>query len=389
MPNILFVLYHDFSANSAVHVHNFANCLTRQGVDCAVAVPYNKSSVSVIGENLYQALEYSEILEEGKCFSDGRGPDIVHAWTPREVVRIFCEKLREQFDFKLFVHLEDNEELILEKFTQKSIAELIHAETDEIPVTLSHPIRYQQFLNQSDGVTVIIEQLKNFVPTGKSTLTLWPGVDTQTFYPRDRPTESLIELGIPLNSTVVCYTGNVHAANAHEVRSLYLGVAMLNREGYPTTLVRAGCDSYPFLGDSEIWGRKYSVELGYVEHNKIANVLALADVLIQPGRNDAFNDYRLPSKLPEFLAMGKPVILPDTNIGRFLDSMQNAVVLPKVDALSIVEIVKQLRCDRSLCSRLGEGASDFVKTYLDWSTNSQKLLNFYEQVLNYSLCTNA
>ena len=27
MSNILFVLYHDFSANSAVHVHNFANQL--------------------------------------------------------------------------------------------------------------------------------------------------------------------------------------------------------------------------------------------------------------------------------------------------------------------------------------------------------------------------
>jgi hypothetical protein len=37
--NVLFVLYHDFSANSAVHVHNFANELARRGAAAAVAYP--------------------------------------------------------------------------------------------------------------------------------------------------------------------------------------------------------------------------------------------------------------------------------------------------------------------------------------------------------------
>ena len=45
---------------------------------------------------------------------------------------------------------------------------------------------------------------------------------------------------------------------------------------------------------------------------------ALADVLVQPGRAGPFNDYRLPSKLPEFLSAGRPVVLPATNLARQL-----------------------------------------------------------------------
>ena len=39
MSNVLFALYHDFSANSAVHVHNFANQLAAFVHSVCVAVP--------------------------------------------------------------------------------------------------------------------------------------------------------------------------------------------------------------------------------------------------------------------------------------------------------------------------------------------------------------
>ena len=48
-----------------------------------------------------------------KLFGNDLPPDIVHAWTPRENVRLFCERLRSLCSFALLVHLEDNEELIL------------------------------------------------------------------------------------------------------------------------------------------------------------------------------------------------------------------------------------------------------------------------------------
>jgi glycosyltransferase involved in cell wall biosynthesis len=171
----------------------------------------------------------------------------------------------------------------------------------------------------------------------------------------------------------------VHAANAREVRSLYLAVAMLNREGHPTLLIRTGQDFYNFLGADNKWAKKYIIELGYVEnHAAISDILALADILIQPGKEDVFNDYRLPSKLPEFLAMGKPVVLPETNIGHFIKNMEQAIILPNVDAINIVENVKSLMADKTLRDRLEAGSVAFADTYLDWSINTNKLRHFYQ-----------
>ena len=48
-------------------------------------------------------------------------------------------------------------------------------------------------------------------------------------------------------------------------------------------------------------------------------LLVAADILVQPdGSPGPFNDYRFPSKLPDFFASGRPVVLPKTNIGLYL-----------------------------------------------------------------------
>ena len=46
--NVLFVLYHDFTANSASHVQNLANEVAALGASCAVCVPSNLASLSVL-----------------------------------------------------------------------------------------------------------------------------------------------------------------------------------------------------------------------------------------------------------------------------------------------------------------------------------------------------
>jgi glycosyltransferase involved in cell wall biosynthesis len=177
------------------------------------------------------------------------------------------------------------------------------------------------------------------------------------------------------------YTGNVHAANAHEVRSLYLAVAILNREGVPATLVRAGRDYYPFLGPNEDWGRSNAVELGFVAHIDICAVLALADVLVQPGKADAFNDYRFPSKLPEFMSVGRPVILPNTNIGKRMLHRRHAYLLADPSAVSIADAIREIMSDKDLYDTLSTGSLEFCRQYLSWQQSAHKLHNFYSSMM--------
>lgn len=381
MTNILFVLYHDFSANSAVHVHNFANQLARSGHNVAVAIPDGDDTGSALGEQRYSVRAYHEIDENWtRAFPNGLPPDVVHAWTPRENVRLFCEKVRSLCSALFFIHLEDNEELILEANLGSSFERLARAENMKLPGNLAHPRNYRRFIAEADGVTMIMDRLEKFVPPAVPRMILWPGADTELFFPRERDESFLESLGVPPENIVLCYTGNVHSANAREVRSLYLAAAILSREGIPTTLVRAGTDYCPFLGPDEKWARAVSIDLGYVKHVEIPRVLSLADFLVQPGANDAFNEYRLPAKLPEFFAMGRPVLLPSTNIGRFVRHGEEAWVLAKGDALGIVEALQALRADGQARLRLSTGALGFCREHFDWEKNAGTLERFYEQI---------
>ena len=381
MSNILFALYHDFSANSAVHVHNFANQLATLGHFTAVAIPAGPDRGAALGTQNYSVHAFDEVDGDwSRVFPDGRAPDIVHAWTPRENVRLFCEKLAGFCDFALFVHLEDNEELILEVNLGTPFAKLARSRSIEFPANLSHPRNYRAFIGSAAGVTVIMDRLERFVPAQMPRIILWPGADEELFHPRPRDLGLLEQLGIPEGTTVLCYTGNVHSANGRDVRSLYLAAAILDREGTPTRLVRTGRDFCMFLGPDEEWARRVSVELGHVEYQEIPVIQSLAHVLVQPGADNAFNEYRLPGKLPEFFALGRPLILPKTNVGRFVRHGEEAWVLPKVDALGIVDAVRTLRADRTLCDRLAAGAVEFYRQHFNWQNNTRRLADFYQEI---------
>ena len=380
MSNILFVLYHDFTSNSAIHVHNFACHLAAHGHSVAVTVPENKETAGNLGERAYATVTFAECDGNwDSIFANGKGPDIVHAWTPRENVRLLCEKIAGFCSYSLFVHLEDNEELILEVNLSRSFEELAATPSLRVPHNLSHPQNYPRFLASASGVTVIMDRLEKFVPPGVPKLILWPGADRKLFFSHEKDEAFLADLGVPRENTVLCYTGNVHSANAREVRSLYLAAAVLQREGVPTTLVRTGKDYCSFLGPDEKWAREVSVDLDYVKHVDIPRVLGLADFLVQPGANDAFNEYRLPAKLPEFFAMGRPVILPRTNVGRFVRHGVEAWVLDKVDALGIVDAILELRANNALREQLAGGALTFAREHFDWEKNASALAAFYDR----------
>ncbi len=371
--NVLFVLYESFESNSALHVHHFANHLTALGVSCAVAVPVGSLEPPIPGERRYATLGFGDPRSLATAFPDGRGPDVIHGWTPRERVRAFCEAVLRDHDATLFVHLEDNEDCLLERTLRgRPLPE------GPVPGNLSHPARYRTFLAAARGITLIAEPLAEFVPSATPWTLLWPGADTGRFHPGIAPNPSL---GLGSDTFVLAYTGNVHAANAREVRSVYVAAALLSREGCPAVVLRTGRNHCSFLGGDDSWARPHAVEMGFVPHAQMPSILAAADLLVQPGQPDTFNEYRFPSKLPEYLAMGKPVILPRANLGHHLVHLRDALVYPSVDALCILKAALMLVADPGLKDRLGAGAWAFARTRLDWRDSARMLLSFYEQVL--------
>src|SRR5262249_30812963 len=203
-------------------------------------------------------------------------------------------------------------------------------------------------------LTMITEELNEFNFGDRPHHIARPGIDSERFRPDAEPPVSRAALGLDRDDFVLVYHGTAHYANSHEMMSLYLAVKLLQRRGRSVKLVRLG--ETEFAGpDTRVFQALMDgvVELGSVPWRDVAGYLALADAYVQPGAPDDFNRYRLPSKLPEFLAMGRPVVLPHCNIGNDLVDGENALLLEEGTALEIADRVERLIDDPGLRRRLG------------------------------------
>jgi glycosyltransferase involved in cell wall biosynthesis len=384
--NVVFVNYHDFTSNSAVHIFNLANELAGGGVGCAVAVPGDPATIRLIGAPRFLALSFADARKGALRYPDGGPPSLVHAWTPREAVRQLTEELAARYGCPYVVHLEDNEDVLTANslgLTLEQLQALPAAELDaSVPPTLAHPRRMRRFLAGAAGMTAIVDRLFELQPDGLPAEVVWPAFEPELFTAEPPEPELRRRLGIDDSEAVLVYTGNAHTSNAAELRSLYLAVAALNRAGRPVKLVRLGRDYVRFI-EAELKSiERHVVRVPLQPRSEVPRYMRLADVLVQPGRPDGFNDFRLPSKLPEFFATGRPVVLPATNLGRFVADGEECILLRRGDALEIAAAVERLLGDDELRERLGKAARAFAERSFSWPASARKLRRLYERVLD-------
>lgn len=388
--HIVFVNYYSLACNSGGHLLNLASALSKHGVTSSIFVPFAPEAVPLPNDDSQMACHSFDHLDKWfASYSPGLEQTLIVAWTPRENVRNFVSRLRSRLPCRYVVHLEDNEILItamhlglepdeLRRLTESQLAAIIAPDA-----RLSHPIYSAQFLAQSHGVTALMDTLGGALPPAHPVHVFWPGADAAFFnvgpidYPRRRA------LGIADEELVLAYTGNVHPMNQKEVRSLYLAISILQRRGIPARLIRTGEDHVPIFSHDIPEVNRHIVHLGRLPAvTDVANVLALANFLVQPGCSDLFNDYRFPSKLPEFFASGRPVLLPGANLGRFVRDGKDAQVLKRGDGLEISENLARLAAQPAISLELGAAARAFAHIHFRWSAIANGILTFYKSMLS-------
>jgi glycosyltransferase involved in cell wall biosynthesis len=385
--NILFVNYGDFTTNSLNHIGGFANVLAEEGHACVVAVPNGRDTLSAVSNPSFIPALCDDLLAQPAIFPNKGTADIIHAWTPRECVRKFVIAYQRSVKrpARLVVHLEDNEENLVSGFAQRSIAELRSMGFGELDSLMSdslpHPVRHRMFLRLADAATVIVDRLREFVPPTVPAVLLQPGVDPSYMKPFKPDPQLRRELGLDPSEKVIVFTGSNTFANESEMRDLYMAVHALNKRGTPTRLVRTGFNRPQFLESLSPELTAHVLDLGFIAKARLPRLLGIADVLVQPGRTGPFNDYRLPSKLPEFLASGRPVVLPPTNIALEMTDGTEALFLGSGTPENIADCCERIFRDPALASRLGENAAAFARRHFDLATNAEGLLKTYDEVL--------
>jgi glycosyltransferase involved in cell wall biosynthesis len=372
--NVVIISYHTYNNNSALHITGFANALTALGHRIVVSAIGPVSDAGDFGVPRFRCISHQLISKNpellGNYFAGaGTGvPDLIHCWTPREGVRDVARAIIKRYGCPYVVHLEDNETTLA-----------------SIGATLEAPQMIREFVAGAAGATIIVDALRDTLPEGLALHLLEPGVDSSIFAPnldefdRKRLCDAL---EVPSDAWIAVYPGTGHPATADDMFSLYTAVHALNACGYKVHLIRTGVDCTPEV-DARFsrFPRTHVTYLGFVQRSWLVEILKLADFFVQPGGPDAFNNYRLPSKIPEYLATGRPVVLPRANVGLRMQDGVNALLMQRGDAEEITQCVERLLTDPALADRLGREGRRFAIEHFDWQRSTKGLEGFYRDVL--------
>jgi glycosyltransferase involved in cell wall biosynthesis len=384
---VVFVMYGPLDVNSAIQAFHFGEEMTEQGWEVTLAGVGDPQRIEAVGQPNFECISHETLEQRTKHGAIPREGTIVCGWTPREPVRRRVMSLVSQLRVPYVIHLEDNEHYLVETITGMKLEELqrlpLRAQDRLAPPDLIHPSHHVEFLRGAAGLTVITEELNDFNAGHRPHHVARPGIDAERFSP-ERPTRKTREqLGLRPDEFVLVYHGTIHYANQHEMMSLYVAMQLLRRRGHPVRLVRLGHSEFGGVDPRAFRAVSDGVlELGRIDWREVPDYLALADAFVQPGACDDFNRYRLPSKLPEFLAMGRPVIVPHCNIGHDLTHGENALLLEQGNAVEIMARVEDLIADRDLAERLSRGARKFALEELSWSANAAALGEFYRGLMS-------
>lgn len=385
--NILFALYGDFTSNTANPLALYARELQLRGHNCAIAVPSNLESVALYENPSFVPVLYRDVLQSPvSVFPDRRPADVVHACTPREIVRRFVTAYMSKRPTPLVIYLEDNEywiavrtvgldEEALLQHTEREISELL-------PESLAHPFRYDSFIGLADAAAVIQEKLRTKVPPWVPCGTVLIGVDVEFFSPRSPELALRRKYGVIEGEKVIVYHGGLNEFVRPAIRALCTAVGLIKQQGYPCRLLRTGPAPLDFLEELPRDTASAIHDLGVIPRRELPDLLALADVFVQPGKIDAFEDLRLAGKVPEFLAMGRPVVMPNANIAHLFTDGVDAVLLSTGTAEEIGDKCAALFADSELALRIGRAGRLLAEKYFDVRSQARILETIYHDACN-------
>lgn len=387
--NIIFICHDGLASQSTYHVLSIAEQLSCLGHDCVACIPKSMNDCDVgIRPTSISILTFKDARDGKIQFVNRGGPTLIHCWTPREQVKNLALYLSSRYECPYFVHLEDNEREILNRelrdISYEKLVRLPPSEQSKYIANAAiriHPHEHWEFLRESTGCTVLIDKLAEHVPTGIPVRLFWPGYDDcfSGQFP-DRRDILRHKFGIPESSFVVLYSGAFHDINKEEIYRMLIVLKVLFNRGMPLIFVKTGSNQFPDLlrdGIDSGWIR----DLGFLPRNELPDIYALSDTLIQPGCSDPFNDYRFPSKLPEALISGIPIILPYSNLGRYMKDKEEALVTRDYSMDSLIDQITYLFDHPAERFKIGRNGQAFCREHLDWKQASLKIHGFYEACL--------
>jgi len=237
-----------------------------------------------------------------------------------------------------------------------------------------------KFLKSAKGIIAVSESAKEFcIRLGfpKSKIFVVPnGIDTSVFNPKKSGKNLRKKLEIQNTPLVVTASRLTKRKGIHNLIKSFSNV--LNK--FPDAkLVIAGAGAQ--LPQLKELSKKLKIEnsvlfVGALPHNKIAELLAAADVCVMPSKIETFSLLAL-----ESLAVGTPFVGP--NVGGITSIIQNevnGVLVPPGDTKKLSDAIVKIISDKKFRRRLQKTGPQFVRKNFSWEVSAKKTLEVYKNL---------
>jgi glycosyltransferase involved in cell wall biosynthesis len=241
--------------------------------------------------------------------------------------------------------------------------------------------RHRRLIHRLDGVVCISQELATDLrdrlgfPASR-TLVAHTGVALERIDRlRVSREEARRRLDLPADARIVVYTGKVH----RDYREVYLLMDAARHLADDTLMVIVGGrqDHVTHFRDLVARAGPANVRFpGFVSPSEVHDWQFAADALVMYYPEEiAFNDYRSPAKLFEYLASGNPVVAADYRSTREVLTPDVGVVVEPERPEMLAAALTELLDDPDRARRLGANARDLAREYT-WQARAVRVTEF-------------
>ncbi len=218
--------------------------------------------------------------------------------------------------------------------------------------------------------------LKALADLGIERLTLAPnGVDLEAFLKAPEKRMAREELGLPQDKKIVLYSGHLYAWKG--VRTLIEAAKQSDMEGTMFYLIGGKADEIEALKkDMRIDSEDRVVFREHVPHTEVYSYLKAADVLVLPNSKASEESvaFTSPIKMFEYMASGTPIIASSLPSIREVLDEGSALLFTPDDPSDLLNKVKMLLEDETLCATLSLSAQNKSRSY-SWIERAKNIIS--------------
>lgn len=318
-------------------------------------------------------------------------PDIVHSFSNQYVLYI-AYLIKKETNAKLIVHYEDNlEQIFFNKLPLIKVLKLLLSGLLYLDIWVAYNLILERRVRKHiDGYDVLTNPLKKMLEdqlVNKPIKHLYPPADLTLFNPDIDGSYIREELKIK-DKFVLVHSGTIYCHWLEGFKKFLEGVALAHEDIPNLQLVFTGKtvgDETKFFDIiNQLDLNEITIYQSYIKKlSEVPAYLAMADVLFNPQTLYEFDEYRLPSKLHNYMASGRAIISASNGFIRDLsDDEMIKVDFENEIAQNICDKIIYLHQNPDIRTKMGFNARKKAELLFNPEKNTKQLIDFYKEIIN-------